>query len=155
MVHRQQMIFPGRVENLQHQRPLHPPHLGTEMIFDDRRQTILEMLAIEAGELARLRFICRCLAEPSGDRRERVRPVRAVFEANASSGSSLTSRQFGEHLVGRRLFARLFSIKQGADFVALLALQVFEVQIDVEALAQPTSFSRSNRFWPVSSRSVK
>ena len=37
VVHRQQMLFPGRIEDLQQQGPLHPPHFGPEVVFDDLR----------------------------------------------------------------------------------------------------------------------
>ena len=37
VVHRQQVVFPGRVEELQHQRPLHLSHFGPEALLDGGR----------------------------------------------------------------------------------------------------------------------
>ena len=46
-IHDQQMIFPGRIDNLQKQHPLHPPHFRAIAIVDGRKQALLKRVAIE------------------------------------------------------------------------------------------------------------
>ena len=55
-VHHQQVVFPGRIDDLQEEHPLHPPHFGAIAVVDGREEPLLERIAVEladffAGEL--------------------------------------------------------------------------------------------------------
>ena len=51
VVHDQQVVFPGRIDDLQEQHPLHPPHLGAIAVVDGRQQPLLESVAIQLANL--------------------------------------------------------------------------------------------------------
>ena len=66
VVHREQMLFPVRVEDLEEQSPLHPPHFGAEVVFDNLRNFAFGCFAIETGQLVVLDFGVAGCFEPSG-----------------------------------------------------------------------------------------
>ena len=138
----QQMVFPGRVEHFA--APATAPSAASRGGSGFRRSPtsdLLELLAIERRRTSLgQRFSMPLLSRQPCRQPARAGPPRLApcFASNASSGSSLTS-------AGARPAAssahdcspRLCSIKQVANLVALLALEIFEVEIDLESLVGP------------------
>ena len=79
MVHHQEVVFPGHVERLQDQRPLHPLHLRAEPVLDGGGQLVLEAFRLHADHL--LRRQSGVAGRSAANRRKRLQP--AVVEGLA------------------------------------------------------------------------
>ena len=96
------MIFPRRVENLQHQRPFHPPHFGAEVIVDHERGPTFQLFAIEFLDIAHRHF--RIVLLELGDKSVEL-AISGDFANRDAAGSvgairvSMVARGFREHYI--------------------------------------------------------
>ena len=66
MVHRQQVVFPHRVEHVQDDVALQPANFGAVAVFDGAVELLLQLLAVELGE--KLLAASRSPAAPAASR---------------------------------------------------------------------------------------
>ena len=93
LVHDQQVVLPGRIDDLQEQHPLHPPHLGPVAVLDGREQPLLQLLAVELADLVAGELV----VERSG--RATARANRAGRSARPTAARRAARLRLAEQLV--------------------------------------------------------
>ena len=151
-IHHQQVVFPGRIDDLQQQHPLHPPHLGAVAIVHGIDQLLLQLVARQIGDLVGLerRIGASGRTRQRANRSGRWRPpanargMRGVGRCRTACRAACGPRRLPPPpFAGPPCCA---STSTCADFVALLALEVFDVESSPNrSRAQATSPSRSSR----------
>ena len=151
VVHRQQVVFPGGVEQLQHQRPLHLPHFRAVAVLDGRRPGGARAARrSQRQHLVRRQLVVQYFsasqAESSCSRAVVVRPRR-----RPSRPARRTAKMLVEPGAGLRPWPRWPACvqapavldQQRADLVALLVLQVLEAQARRRTGRGPSATSSS------------
>ena len=133
VVHRQQVVFPGRIENMQHQIAFQPAHLGAVAVFDGDFQAPFELFAIHSAQVLGRQVAVQALPQPGRQRAE-----HAVAPAHGR-GSQLAARlavqlvdllvHFGQGGVRFGLLRLGMLDQQRLDLIALAVLQVVDAQV--------------------------
>ena len=136
------MLFPGAVENLQEQGPLHPPHLGPEMVFDNLRNFAPCLFAVELGQVVAGKLRVAGVLEPGREIDELA--VVTGDGPDRCGGAALVAKQrldlllrFGCNLVGPLVVSLAVLDEQRVNFFALLVLEVVDRELGVESPLGP------------------